>query len=173
MKKTFSFLLLLTALVGLLTSMTAQATTYYVKTNGSDAANGTTWATAYATLQQALSTAGSGDQIWVAKGTYYPDEGGSFTDNDPIAAFTMKNGVAIYGGFAGNEASDYDLSLRDFVTNETILSGEIQQDNDDSNNSEHVIYNNFNSGNPLTATAVLSGFTVTKGGKISVSFIYK
>jgi len=38
--------------------------------------NGSSWANAYATLQDALAQPpASGDQIWVAEGIYYPDEG--------------------------------------------------------------------------------------------------
>jgi parallel beta-helix repeat protein len=139
----------------------------YVNAAVASSGDGTSWGTAFKTLQEALTAANfcpSVTQIWVAKGTYYPDEGGSFADNDRNAAFTMKNGVAIYGGFVGDEASDYDLSLRNFVTNETILSGDIDKDNTaDADNAYHVIFNNFTSGTPLTSSAVLDGFTITDG----------
>ena len=64
----------LTLLVCLLYGLGALSqTTYYVKTTGNDAGNGTSWASAFKTLQKALATAGTtGDRIWIAKGTYYP-----------------------------------------------------------------------------------------------------
>ncbi|MEO7309317.1 MAG: choice-of-anchor Q domain-containing protein [Chitinophagaceae bacterium] len=141
-------------------------TTLYVNAAVTSSGAGSTWATAYKTLQEALANnCASVTKIWVAKGNYYPDEGGSFANNDRGAAFTLKNGVAIYGGFAGNEASNYDLSLRNFVTNETILSGDLDKNDgagfaNNSGNAYHVIHNN---GNGLTNTAVLDGFTI-KGG---------
>lgn len=146
--------------------------------NASQTANpgdGLTWATAFKTLQEALTTATSCSnvtQIWVAKGTYYPDEGPGQTNNDRNAAFSMKNGVAIYGGFAGNEAADYDLSQRNFSTNPTILSGDIDGVADgvtgsgssltltgNGGNAYHVISN----ASGLTNSAILDGFTVSGG----------
>ena len=37
--------------------------------------DGCTWGTAFRNLQDALAGASSGDEIWVAAGTYYPDQG--------------------------------------------------------------------------------------------------
>ena len=133
--------------------------------------NGTSWANAYTSLQTALENANPGDQIWVAKGTYKPSSVYDLPNPthvidptiDPTRYyhFRMKADVAIYGGFAGNEARSYDLSLRDFTTNETILSGDIGTEKDYSDNCCHVIYNPESSA--LTGTAVLDGFTVTGG----------
>ena len=70
-------------------------------------------------LQLATIIAGatSGDQVWVAAGTYYPTTGASRT-----VAFTLKCGVAVYGGFNGTELT---LGARNWTTNVTILSGDI------------------------------------------------
>ncbi len=134
------------------------AAVFHVKPTGSDANNGLSWNTAFRTLQKALESAFSGTSIWVASGTYYPDEGGAFSDNDRYSHFTMKNGVAIYGGFpaTGNPT----MIDRNWVNNPTILSGEIQQDNAISNNTYNIIYNFYNN---LDATSLLDGFTVSGG----------
>ncbi|BDX37713.1 hypothetical protein CYCD_10680 [Tenuifilaceae bacterium CYCD] len=133
--------------------------------------DGTTWDNAYTSLQTALENASPGDQIWVAKGTYKPSSAYDLPNPthvldptiDPTRYyhFRMKADVAIYGGFAGNEARAYDLSLRDFTTNETILSGDVGTEKDFSDNCLHVIYNPASSA--LAGTAVLDGFTVTGG----------
>ncbi|MDD5065699.1 MAG: PQQ-binding-like beta-propeller repeat protein, partial [bacterium] len=46
------------------------ARNYYVKQNGSNANQGTNWATAWKTLQKAADTMASGDQSYVSNGTY-------------------------------------------------------------------------------------------------------
>ena len=149
MKTIFTLLLLL-----LCSLSPFSQTIYYVKPTGSDANDGTSWATAFKTLQKAINTINTGE-LWVAAGTYYPDEGPFQTDNNRNSYFTLKNNVALYGGFAGNEAY---FSERRPATNHTILSGEIQQDGQMDNNSFHVV----RSAN-VTATAVLDGFTITRG----------
>jgi hypothetical protein len=123
-------------------------TIYFVNDNSSGANNGTSWADAFTKLQDALSAAVSGDQIWVAAGTYYPDEGVGLTKGDPLLSFHLKNGVAIYGGFAGTETL---LSERNVTDNVTTLSGE-------TNFADHVVQSSS-----LDNTAVLDGFTITGG----------
>ena len=51
-------------------------TTYYVKQNAGGNGNGLSWANAFTQLQGALQVAKSGDQVWIAKGTYKPSDGG-------------------------------------------------------------------------------------------------
>jgi hypothetical protein len=63
-------------------------------------------------LNKAIFIANPGDQIWVAAGTYIP------IDEVRGHSFWLKNGVKIYGGFAGTESK---LEQRNWVDNETIL----------------------------------------------------
>lgn len=142
---------------------------YVNANNNSGTYNGTSWNTAYRRLQNALSNAASGDQIWVAGAVYYPDEGVSQTNDDPNSTFTLLSGVALYGGFAGTEGL---LSERDIAANLTILSGDIDKNdtNTDGNfiaestfhiqgsNAYHVV-----SGGGANSTAILDGFIITAG----------
>ncbi|MEM6699327.1 MAG: choice-of-anchor Q domain-containing protein, partial [Bacteroidota bacterium] len=131
------------------------------KTSGLN--NGSSWADAYLNLQDALDNTATCASIWVAAGTYYPDEGTNQTNDLRSSAFSMKANIAIYGGFAGNEAPTFDLDLRDFSLNETILSGDLDQNdgsNDLTGNSYHVI---DNSSNGLSSSAILDGFTISGG----------
>jgi PKD repeat protein len=48
----------------------AVAADWHVATNGSDAADGTSWATAKATIQAAVDVAAAGDVVWVTNGVY-------------------------------------------------------------------------------------------------------
>ncbi|MBE0637764.1 MAG: hypothetical protein IH598_04530, partial [Bacteroidales bacterium] len=149
----------------------------FVKHNASGANNGNSWANAYISLQAGLEAAYRGDKIYVASGTYHPSKEPDGTTDEPRRfIFTMKNGVGIYGGFAGNEDPlTFNLNERDFLTNETILSGDLS-DNDifdinyeggycnstGEDNCYHVIY--YPDLTPaLDNTATLDGFTITGG----------
>jgi hypothetical protein len=144
--------------------LATQGPVVYVDDSATGANNGTSWADAYTSLQDALafkSLSGSGAEIWVAAGTYYPDEGSGYTDGDRMAAFQLRNNLTIYGGFAGDEPADFDVNQRDIDGNPTILSGDIDKDGLlDGENSLHVVFNNENG---LDATAVLDGFTISGG----------
>src|SRR3954463_8849611 len=103
--ETVSFKVLVLLVCLLLTGAVMGQSTYFVKTTGNDAGSGTSWSGAFKTLQKALFTAGSGNQIWVAQGTYYPDEGPGQTNGDRNANFYLKDDMAIFGGFAGTETA--------------------------------------------------------------------
>lgn len=132
--------------------------------------NGSSWLDAYNNPQAALVMARCATElvteIWVAAGTYKPDFDPT-TDTytgDRAATFQLLNGVALLGGFAGNEdPATFDVTSRDFVTNETILSGDLLEDDgpnfaNNSENSYHVV-----TGSGTDATAILDGFTITGG----------
>ncbi len=107
----------------ILTVSEPDARQLYVDTRATSGSNdGTSWENAYTSLQDALLNAGSGSEIWVAAGDYYPDVGVGLTDNDPAATFHLRSGVAIYGGFAGVESM---LDERDPAINVTVLNGDI------------------------------------------------
>jgi hypothetical protein len=123
--------------------------------------DGRTWATALLTLQDALATAGSGDQILVAQGTYKPDKGGTAKSGDRGASFMLKPGLMVRGGFAGyGQPNPDDRSVMKY---ETILSGDLKGDDlwpllHLSDNSYHVVV-----GPADGLPAMLDGFTVTGG----------
>jgi hypothetical protein len=152
----------------LTTMMTEAAGTIYVDASATGAETGENWNRAYTKLQDALVSASSGDQIWVAAGVYYPDEGGGMTNDDRTMTFTLVNGVELYGGFAGDETI---LSQRNWETNVTVLSGDIDQDDTTTSNGVvtdaadilgsnvyHVV-----TGGGTNSSAVLDGFTITAG----------
>lgn len=150
--------------------------TIFVNTSASGSNNGLSWADAYTSLQSALDAAASGDGIWVAKGTYLPsqEEDGT-TDTQRKYCFKMVEGVSIYGGFAGTESAVSErTNYSNGGTNETILSGDFNNDDvitgsgstlsitNNSENCYHVIYH-IQSGYPITSSALLDGFTITGG----------
>ncbi|MEZ4932190.1 MAG: hypothetical protein R2788_08745 [Saprospiraceae bacterium] len=130
----------------------------YVQEGGTG--TGSSWADASGDLQAMINASASGDEVWVAAGTYKPTTCNPCTATDRAISFVMKNNLDIFGGLAGNEPSGYDMSLRDFTANETILSGDIGTVGNNGDNSYHVISNNNNG---LNSTAVLDGFAITGG----------
>ncbi len=119
--------------------------------------NGNSWESAYTDLQSSLAVAEQSStigEIWVAAGTYTPaGEGGPRE-----SSFEMLAGISILGGFNGTETS---LDQRDPEANSTILSGDLDQNDDagtTTDNSYHVVV-----ANGLNASAVLDGFIVQAG----------
>jgi predicted outer membrane repeat protein len=155
----------------------AEAGPVYVNASAKTGAaqDGTSWKTAFVSLQDALDVAASASsgscgtltEIWVAAGTYAPSKiyapsgvaGGKYsivTIPAPsivpqMKTFDLPNCVAIYGGFSGSEKS---LSQRSPSKNETILDG--------GKSSWHVV----TAGNDVAQTgvrAVLDGLSITGG----------
>ncbi len=149
-KKLFLAVVLLGVMLA--TAGNAGATgTLYVKQGGTGDCS--SWTNA-CDLQTALGKAGSGDQVWVEAGTYKPSTQGL---TDPrTATFTMRDGVAIYGGFAGDET---DLGQRNWSSNVTILSGDIGTAGDASDNAYNVVTVPYT----VSSSGVLDGFTISGG----------
>ena len=125
--------------------------------------NGENWDHAFHYLQDALEIAGPGYQIWVAEGTYYPDDELSDNPKDQgrDSHFELQNDVAIFGGFDPTNGIT-EFEDRNFELYETILSGDIYQTQlDPTDNCYHVIDNLNVTG--LNKTAILDGFTVCYG----------
>ncbi|HMQ16605.1 MAG TPA: right-handed parallel beta-helix repeat-containing protein, partial [Phycisphaerae bacterium] len=155
----------LAALVFLAARLAADAaaqTAWYVDCSATGTATGLSWTDAFTDLQPALKVAAAGDQVWVAKCVYTP------SNNDAAASYVLPDGVALYGGFAGGET---ELGQRDWIANETVLSGDIGHDdvvgsgqfwyvgwNRNTANSGHVI-----DASGVSPLAVVDGFTLANG----------
>lgn len=122
-----------------LLNSTVNSQIYYVDiTRPDNSGDGLTWLTAKKNIQDAINISTAGAQIWVRSGTYYPDEGTGLTNDDRLSTFLLKSGVRLYGSFAGTESSLGERII-DVNALTTILSGEIQQDSDTTNNVFHVV----------------------------------
>jgi predicted outer membrane repeat protein len=152
----------------------------YVDAEAPAGGNGQSWGTAYRTLQDALDKAnahgGTSYEIWVAEGVYTPDEDddGDHANNAEDESFTLSyNNVQLYGGFAGGEIAREQC---DWQANVTVLSGDIDgNDTTDTHgvvidaadirggNSDHVLWLDGETNEPITGTTVIDGFTITAG----------
>lgn len=105
-------------------SLQSSAAVWYVKVNATG--DGSSWQQASGSIGDVISKASAGDEIWIAAGTYKPTQLIRSNKADS-RAFTLKDGVSLYGGFAGTETSLSDRALGskpyEFI-NETILSGD-------------------------------------------------
>ena len=168
-------------LLGCSIALSAQGKTYYVKadseitTSGSD---GLSWENAI-TLENALSLAKAGDEIWV-KG--YEDITGHIY-KAPEGGFVLPSGVGMYGGFAGDETIKNNLPtgrhkyqmkyqtalVGDIATNDKASQQLIIYPENDTrtDNATHVLtlqmgvtQDNTNDGNKPT---IVSGFLIAAG----------
>lgn len=147
-------------------------TTIYVDVNASGAANGTNWTDAYTTVQDAIAVAISGDEIWVAEGVYYPDEGSGQINDMITSTFVLTDGVSVYGGFAGYGINETLLTERDWKKYVTILSGDIDKNDVNTDGNFIAEYSDDLQGNnafnvvvatSVTNATIFDGFTITAG----------
>ncbi|MBN1676593.1 MAG: right-handed parallel beta-helix repeat-containing protein [Kiritimatiellae bacterium] len=80
----------------------------YVKPDGDDGQDGSSWSNAMRTIQVALDAATAPGEVWVQAGTY-------------SECVTLKAGVRLYGGFAGTETA---RDQRNATANTTTLDGQ-------------------------------------------------
>ncbi len=146
----------------------------YVDQDAAGAQTGASWTDALTTLQDALQVTDV-CEIWVKEGVYYPDQGGSQAEDDRGAAFQLKTGVALYGGFAGTETT---RDQRNWGSNITVLSGDI--DDNDLTDPTGVITtttaitgtNSYTvvSASSTDSSALLDGFSITGAWPMPVNW---
>jgi predicted outer membrane repeat protein len=121
----------------------------YVKKGATGSDSGLSWQDAFIELRDAMSWTIPGVEVWVASGVYTPN-----TSSSGMITFLLNSGVHIYGGFAGNETS---LEQRDWMANETVLSGDLVGEND------RIIWIlNILTTSRANESGIFDGFTLTK-----------
>ena len=117
----------------------------YVRAGASGANDGSSWLDAFTNLQAALDVATSCNEIWVSFGTY----------QSSANYFDMRPGVAVYGGFLGNETS---REQRNFNLNQSVLVAKSNQ----SVFLNHSIYHG-----EMDRRAVLDGFIIRSSNSVN------
>ncbi|MEY4904570.1 MAG: hypothetical protein RLZZ292_2385, partial [Bacteroidota bacterium] len=137
-----------------LNALAAQKIIYVNIKNTNTQLDGNSWQTAYKNLQIALTEAQYGDSVWVASGVYYPTN-----DLNKDTSFTIKQGIHVFGSFAGIEKNTQQRKIKNNIT---ILSGDIGIAKDTSDNSFNVVYIPY----PDKNTAI-DGFQIEYGNATS------
>lgn len=158
----------------------------YVMQQARGTGDGTSWANASADLQKMIDELAQNNpqnqagEVWVAEGTYQPI---GWIDNDKnyTAAFRMRDGISVYGGFKGSESSKNARSMTGNMPwqyeYKTILKGASYQDdaewnatdtkwNVSSSASRHVVWFTpypYQEDNSFTKVTILDGFTIVGG----------
>lgn len=151
----------------------------YVKEGGTG--DGSTWANASADLQKMIDELADNNpqnqtgEVWVAAGTYTP-QSQLISGTGYSASFRMRDGISVYGGFAGTEESKLERAKGtmpwDF-TKKTILQAAYYDHNDFSwtnnkwtltSDSRHVVWFAPMPGeSAFTNVTTLDGVTIQGG----------
>eukprot|EP01084_Bolivina_argentea_P049572 91160_1 len=121
---------------------------------------GTTWTSAFNSLQTALDMANDNDQIWIRKGIYYSN-GNNRRNSFHFYAY---NNVKIYGGFSGYETTIHE---RDYDNiHGTILSGNIGNTSTNIDNSFNVMTISNSNNCVLRDLTISDGYGHTRQGQV-------
>lgn len=153
----------------------------YVKPTATGTGDGSTWKNASADLQKMIDELADNNsqnqtgEVWVAAGTYTP-QSQLISGTGYSASFRMRDGISVYGGFAGGETSKLERAKGtmpwDF-TKETILQAAYYDHNDFSwtnnkwtltSDSRHVVWFAPMPGeSAFTQVTTLDGVTIRGG----------
>ncbi len=105
----------------------------YVDSGATGVRDGTSWANAMLNLPLAMEVAGCypGDSVFVAEGTYLPNQEG-----DRTRSFHIPDSTSVFGGFPSGGSS---FTARDPSTYHTVFSGDLGAQNDNTDNAFHVL----------------------------------
>lgn len=146
--------------------------------------DGSSWDNASGDLQKMIDELADNNsqhqpgEVWVAAGTYTP-QSQLISGTAYSASFRMRDGISVYGGFAGTESSKLERVKKDASTmpwdfkNETVLEAAYYDHTDLawtgskwtlSSDSRHVVWFAPMSGEPaFTTVTTLDGFTIQGG----------
>lgn len=156
----------------------------YVKPTATGTGDGSSWDNASGDLQKMIdelaeSTPSQTGEVWVAAGTYTP-QSQLISGTAYSASFRMRDGISVYGGFAGTESSKLDRDRPkkegampwDF-TNQTILEAAYYNHDDLAwtnnkwtltSDSRHVVwFAPMSGGTAFANVTTLDGVTIQGG----------
>ena len=154
----------------------------YVKPTATGTGDGSSWDNASGDLQKMIdelaeSTPSQTGEVWVAAGTYTP-QSQLISGTAYSASFRMRDGISVYGGFAGTESSKLDRPKKEGAmpwdfTNQTILEaayynhGDLAWTNNKwtlTSDSRHVVwFAPMSGGTAFANVTTLDGVTIQGG----------
>lgn len=153
----------------------------YVKPTATGTGDGSSWDNASGDLQKMIDDLADNNvsqqagEVWVAAGTYKP-QSQLISGMNYSASFRMRDGISVYGGFAGNETSKQERAKKDTMpwdfTNVTVLEAAYYESKLAWTNSKwtvgsdsrHVVWFAPMSGeSDFTRVTTLDGVTVQGG----------
>lgn len=154
----------------------------YVKPTATGTGDGSSWDNASGDLQKMIdelaeSTPSQTGEVWVAAGTYTP-QSQLISGTAYSASFRMRDGISVYGGFAGTESSKLDRPKKEGAmpwdfTNQTILEAAYYSHDDLAwtnnkwtltSDSRHVVwFAPMSGGTAFANVTTLDGVTIQGG----------
>ncbi len=138
-----------------------EAKVIYINAYATGTSDGTSWETAYTSSAGVYGESKSGDTIVFAAGLYPVSSGSRY------GSMKIKNGVKIFGGFAGNEMINAStIANRNFYSHQTILSGDVNGDDYTTGTLNDNVYHvvEFDASNSdITSDTRLDGFIIIGG----------
>jgi hypothetical protein len=150
---------------------------WYVRAGGAGTKDGTSWANASDDLQEMMDYLEGYTGLTkpcvvkMGAGTYRPQHlpvipalPGSYTPGGSDAAFILRNGVQVWGGYPAGGGDS-----RNVTANVTTLSGDLDGDNSFSSADAYHVVLGVNI--PAASGTVLDGLTITGGNAVGTSNI--
>ena len=101
----------------------------YVRQGGTG--DGTSWTNASGDIQRMIdeladnNPGGQPGEVWIAKGEYEPQTQ-LISNASYSASFRMRDGISVYGGFAGGEASKTERTMKQKAPGEEVMPWEFE-----------------------------------------------
>lgn len=134
----------------------------YVDANVPISGTGASWLSPLKTVSEALAIVNPSlcvHEIWIKTGIYYPMAGTNVAASRDSSFRILRDGIRIYGGFAGTETF-----LSDRVPgNTTYFSGNIGSLSDSTDNCFHVVTVVANPANIISGNTLFSDISITGG----------
>lgn len=144
----------------------------YVDKNATGPEDGTSWATAFRTIQAGVDAAAAlpvGDEVWVAQGVYNELRSEAWGDSGVTGSLVLKDNVQLYGGFRGTETLRTQRSVYDHGANRprTIIDGSVSRA---GSPAYHVVV--IGNATAPNVSVRIDGFGITGGRAVGIATFY-